>query len=49
MDMQRSQFSEARAKATAQRLREGRPAVPLFVEQPKAEGDYVITNIGRAR
>ena len=44
---ERSQFSEARAKATAQRIREGVKPVPMFTERPKREGDHVITNIGK--
>ena len=45
--MERSQFSEARAKETAQRIRDGIRPVPLFTERPKGEGDHVITNIGK--
>lgn len=45
--MERSQFSEARAKATAQRIRDGIKPVPLFTERPKGADDHVITNIGK--
>ena len=47
----KSTFNPARAAATAQRLRDGTPAVPLVVrdiKKPGKGGVHVITNIGKA-
>lgn len=47
----KSVFNPARAAATAQRLREGRPAVPLVkreIKKPGKGGIHVITSIGKS-
>lgn len=50
-DMIESRFNPDRAKEAARRIREGKPARPLFVSEiapAGREGFKVITSIGRA-
>ena len=49
--MQKSQFQPARARAVAQRLRDGTKPVPMFtrdIKKPGKAGVVVISNIGKA-